>query len=61
MPRLRELYLSWESLDSDDKSIVESYGKTMTSGLELYKPILDALRQWDRIQETQGIDLFKNL
>ncbi|XP_046674191.1 uncharacterized protein LOC124363106 [Homalodisca vitripennis] len=54
VPRLKDLFLSWEALTVEDKDVVEHYGKTNSTGLGLYKPILEALRHWDRVQDTQG-------
>jgi hypothetical protein len=47
--------MSWESLSAEDKAVVDEYGKTHKSGLELFKPMVDAFKYWDNVQDTQGI------
>ncbi|XP_054276241.1 uncharacterized protein LOC128995292 [Macrosteles quadrilineatus] len=56
VPKLRDLYLSWESLSTQDKAVIDEYGKSRgnSPGMELYKPLVDALKYWDDVQNTQG-------
>lgn len=54
VPRLRDLYMTWESLASEEKDFLDEYGKKNTKGLELYKPTLEALKRWDRVQDNHG-------
>lgn len=46
--------MNWESLPEEDKIVVEEYGQREESDLELYKPFLDAMKLWKKIQDTQG-------
>lgn len=51
--RLKELFLGWTVLDAEEKEMIDDL-IIQSDKLQFYKPLMDALRQWELVQDTQG-------
>ncbi|KAJ9581976.1 hypothetical protein L9F63_003666 [Diploptera punctata] len=54
--RLRELFLCWSLLDSEERTALDSHIHTCVppQRIQLYRPLKEALRRWEVVQDTQG-------
>ncbi|PSN31592.1 hypothetical protein C0J52_22468 [Blattella germanica] len=54
--RLKELFLCWSLLDSDERAELDSQIHKWVSPerAQLYKPLREALCRWELVQDTQG-------
>ena len=56
VPRLKELFLCWSLLDSEERVELDYYINTYVSSqrIQLYMALKEALRRWELVQDTQG-------
>ncbi|XP_046736842.1 uncharacterized protein LOC124405731 [Diprion similis] len=56
VPRLKQLFLSWSLLSTEERSQLDSRVCTWynPSRRQLYKPLREALIRWENVQDTQG-------
>ena len=61
MQRLRELFLCWSLLNSEERAQLDSHIHTYVSPqrIQLYRPLKEALRRWELVQDTQGMKMNK--